>query len=359
MYLLSAGISAWAETTMAREYDEQVDVSVAESTVDTTAVAPLEGAQAQPDAAQAANTTTEGADIAPAQNTQADRARRYLGQKIATSARALDDFFDSENHVDEEASTRLKLRHVTHITSKESTDNSFRASARVHLPGLSNRLSLVLEGNDDLSMFGAAEEAFDDPDDNTIEEGFDRPSIGLEYFRRMGERFDFRMQVGARANPALYFGPRMRYQHAIGKLWLGRYIQNLRWYTDEGWDSDTRVEFDRRVFGGNYLFRQSFRSRWREERKDDKGFVLTTTSALARILNDDSALRFQWSSTFFTEPVSQWKRTAISLRYRRQFWREWFFVEVIPEIAWEEEFDWDTNPGVRIAFEALISDDTP
>jgi hypothetical protein len=228
----------------------------------------------------------------------------------------------------------------------------------VRLPGLTNRWSVVLEGNDDFSMFGDGEEFFDEPDENAIEEGFDRPSIGLEYFKRKGETFDYRMQVGARAEPALYAGPRLRYQHSIGKRWLGRYIEKLRWYTDEGWDSDTRAQFDRRVFGGNYLFRQTFIARWREERKDERGFVLTTSSSVSRILGDDSALRFQWRSTYHTEPVSQWKRTAISLRYRRQFWREWFFVDVIPEIAWEEEFDWDTNPGFRLAFEALISDDT-
>ena len=80
-------------------------------------------------------------------------------------------------------------------------------------------------------------------------------------------------------------------------------------------------------------------------------------TSLSRLLDDDSALSYRWTSTYNTEPTSRWTRTALSVRFRQQFWREWFFVELIPELVWEEEHDWETNPGIRIVLEALLTDD--
>ena len=129
------------------------------------------------------------------ENTRVDRTRRYVGQVVANTAKALDDFFDSENHVDEEASTRLKLKHITTLSRKEDSDNDLRVSGRFNLPALSNRVSLVFEGNDDLSQLDPDAELLED-DDPTLEEAFDRPSIGLEYANRRGERLVSLVRAG-------------------------------------------------------------------------------------------------------------------------------------------------------------------
>ncbi len=41
----------------------------------------------------------------------------------------------------------------------------------------------------------------------------------------------------------------------------------------------------------------------------------------------------------------------LRLRYRRNFWRPWMFVEVWPAVGWPEERDWQTVLGVRMRLE--------
>lgn len=282
----------------------------------------------------------------------ADRGHRYLSGLMTDTVQRVDSFFESDNYTDELATTRVKIRHSTFFTAKDTTESRLRVSGRVHLPRFSKRVSLVLEGNDDQSLMDLDSDLAEEYDG--VEDDFDRASVGLEYFQRAGQRLDFRMSAGVRADPAIYLGPRLRYKHAIGTRWLGRYIETLRWYTDDGWDSDTRIDFDRSL-GSQSLFRQTFRARWQEERRDNRGFSFSITSALSQFLDERSALRYQWRSVYFTEPQGRWHKTSLAVRYRRQFWRDWFFVELVPEISWEEEFDWETNPGFRIVLEVLLS----
>jgi hypothetical protein len=275
-----------------------------------------------------------------------DRVHRYVNTGVQGTAAWVDGFFDDSNSTAESASTRLRLRQRFDVSRKDSSETRLKISARVQLPRLSKRLSLILEGNDSV-------DAPDDDLDFEEDDAFEQPSIGMQYLSRSSERFDIRLTAGLRKSPAVYLGPRIRYAHPIGERWLGRYIQNLRWYTDVGWDSDTRADFDFKTTSEG-LFRQTIRFRWREEYRRIRGVDTTLATTYTRRLANDAALRYQWSSKHYTKPSSRWIETILSGSYRKRLWRDWFFVEIAPFLAFQEEHDWAANPGGRLTLELIF-----
>ncbi len=283
---------------------------------------------------------------------RADRAQQAVASGGDAMARWIDAFFDDPSVEAEEARSRFRLREIVTFSERESTRFRTRVSAKLHLPNLSDRVSLTFTGND--------EEINIDENDTTqiIEDNnadpFDDPSFGLQYRMNRTGRFHSSLSLSTRLdNPSLNFGPRFRYRHALSETWRGRYTQRILWDTDDGWESRTRLDFDRPLASGN-LFRQSLRVEWWESRKDDTGVRHTLSSAFIQRLEEQTAIKYSIASQFTTQPHSTWSEHRLSVHYRQNFWRDWMFLEVAPFIAFEDQFDWHPNPGIRLTLDMIF-----
>ena len=48
------------------------------------------------------------------------------------------------------------------------------------------------------------------------------------------------------------------------------------------------------------------------------------------------------------------EETALRVRYRQKFLRDWLYFEVAPQIAFPREKDYNIVPGVLIFFEGIL-----
>ena len=107
--------------------------------------------------------------------------------------------------------------------------------------------------------------------------------------------------------------------------------------------SRTRIQYFEEKASNPYLEQkfslfQSFKERaavayevlWRRESREDSVF------------NRDEIT---------VSPRNDYEKVVLRLRYRRNFWRPWMFIELWPSIGWAEERDWDRVLGARVRFE--------
>lgn len=287
-------------------------------------------------------------------SSRSERARQAVAQRGDAVARWIDDFFDDPSVEAEAASTRLDLRQSIELSHRDDHETKTRVSAKLNLPRLSKRVSLTFQGNTDepeLEDGGAASFA------DKTEDSLDEPSLGLEYIARDKGRLHTSFSAGTRINnPSVNFGPRVRYQHQLTKHWSGRYTQRFLYDSKDRFESRTRIDFDRPLQSGN-LIRQSFRADWRDNRADTEGMAYTLRSAYVQRLDDDTGISYELVSRYTTQPQASWHSHVLRARYRRHLRYDWLFLEISPFIGFEQEHDWQFNPGIKFSLDIIFETD--
>jgi len=279
-------------------------------------------------------------------STRAERAHGLVEKKVNQTAQWFDSFFDDPNYLAEDASTRVRFRPEVFFQAKKDTKFRLKVAAKVNLPRLSKKASLVIGGDDGTGDF-----------DQSLDDTLDEPSVGLQFFGNQSRLWNTSLTAGVKLNGlALFAGPRVRYLQPLGDRSQFRFVQTFRWFTDNGWDSRTRLDFDH-VFENGVFLRQTIDGRRRADRYEEEGFRTRVSTSVTKRLKHDLGLQYEWFTIFLTEPDSHVSSTTLSMRFRKRTKREWLFFEVVPQIAFEDEFDWDINPGIRFRIEIIFGKD--
>ena len=285
----------------------------------------------------AAEPDAQDKDGAPLPSTGGSRWDRYhgaLSKRILNSAEWIDSFFDDERVEAEENRTNVKLRFDTEI--EEGFRISFRTGvrARLALPKMEKRLSLVISG---------------DPDED-ISEGVIGDNIGVEQFEDRDRNVsaslwysfvdtykrNLSMRVGGqwrRGGPVLWLGPRYRQLWTLD-TWVARYTWSLRWYTDVGLESRMRLDMERPV-AKTLFFRQTTTYNWDQEQevsfKQADGTIKDETIhsfnelgfsvSLFQPLNPRAVIEYATGVTFVDQPEKVLNNIVLLVRYRRQVWQ--------------------------------------
>lgn len=284
-----------------------------------------------------------------------DTAHDLIATRVEASARWFDTFFDDPNFVEEDVSTRLRVRTDAFFSQRDEEKFSANVNLKLHLPALSHALKSKV------SLLVGGDETLDDPDvagtnsiDNALNDATDDPTVGLQYFLFANRDLNVNMTAGVRlSGPALFVGPRASYVHTLSEVMLLRFIERIRWYTDDGWESRTRLDLDR-SFGSSRFFRQTFEIRWRESSRDEDGFRFQALTNLTQRLSSRQAVSYRWNNTLKTEPDIHMDSTVLLVQYRRRIFRKWLFCELIPQLAFQDEYDWKANPGVTLRLEVVF-----
>ena len=195
-----------------------------------------------------------------------ETSHENVSRRIQLSADWLDGFFDSERIEAEENKTRLRVKLASFIEDGEDLDNSMRFNLRLVLPRLSKKFKKVYltfsgDGDDDNDL-GDADNLRLDYEDGDNENA----DIGLQYVLKESKRRNISIKAGVRLGGGgqLYIGPRYRRLFSFEK-WALRLTERVRYYTDDGFESKSRIDFERPI-SKRLFFRQSTDVKWYEER---------------------------------------------------------------------------------------------
>ncbi len=272
-----------------------------------------------------------------------DTTQEKASVMLIGAAEWFDSFFDDSRFSDEENRSVAKIRISNEYHEEDGYD--FRPSIRwrIHLPRLSKKANLIIfaredpedDTNPDIEGTRSSEESF--------RESF---AAGIQYFLRTTEKYNLSTTFGGSFN-YLYAGMRFRYYKDLGP-WQSRFVERLRYYTDDGWENYVSLDFERHI-SAKWLFRASGDIYWRELEESRDHYL---SFRLFQFLSENHALSYEWINKFDTEPSHELSDLTLRLRYRQKFLREWLIFEIAPQVNFPEEYDNDPKFGINFTIEA-------
>jgi len=262
-----------------------------------------------------------------------DSTHSYLSQRLCEPAAWFDGFFGDKRTLEENpVGSFLRLRNSARWDQTHGWNHRASVRANLILPQLSERVRLLVARDEDLEGDFQGGRAFDDSEDRT--------RLGLRYTasEKARSRFDIdgtiRVTSGS-LNPRI--GGRYRYVRGLSDRTLGRFTQMAFWERHEGLGLTSRVDFEW-LPDRNRLVRVSTRGTWSQE---SDGVDWRAGITAFRQLDLKSALRYDAGAFGRTDPNFRTEEYYVSVRYRRQFLRNWLYWEIQPEHAWPLDFDTD------------------
>jgi len=268
-----------------------------------------------------------------------DRQKEFIDARVQRASLWVDSFFADPSYEAEQANSQFRLRPELYYSKEEDLRANVRLRARLNLPNLGHRVSLVV-GAEDESDF-----------DYSVDDNSNDGVIGLQFFMKESSRWNTSLSLGMKFNEfAGFVGPRVRYTDVLGQKGSYRFTQTLRWQTNNYWQINSRLDLNR-VINGSLFFRQTFDGRWRGEDAEEDGYRTQISSFLTQRLSGVSGLQYEFSTVFHTRPDTHVDEYVVSVRYRKRTSRDWLYYEIMPQVAFENEFDYAFNPGIRLRVE--------
>jgi hypothetical protein len=272
-----------------------------------------------------------------------DTTQHRASIMLLDAAQWFDSFFDDSRFSDEENKSSAKLRIITRYHEEDGFEFSPSIRWRIHLPRLSDKAQILLFAAEDEVIEAKEESSGAAPVEDTQK---DNVSAAIQYFIRASEAYNISTTFGGSFN-YMYGGLRFRYYKDLGS-WEGRFVERVRYYTDDGWENMGSLDLERHI-SEKWLFRTSGQMYWQEWEDSIKQ---TLTFQLYQLLSARKALSYELINTFGTEPSYELTDSELRVRYRQQFYRDWLIFEISPHVNFPEEYDRDSKFGITFSIEA-------
>ena len=269
-----------------------------------------------------------------------DRHKQGIDSQAQRAAQWVDSFFYDPNYEAEVANSQFRVRPEIHYRQEQGAKARLKFSLKLRLPNIERKVSIVA-GN------SGADTGFGDNVDDTSEDTV----VGVQFFGKKRKFWHTSISAGIKFNEfAAFIGPRASFLKSLGDKSSYQFTQTLRWQTNNYWQVISRLDLNH-AFNERYFFRQTFDGRWRGERSDEEGYRTRISSLLTRRLENSAGLQYDFTTIFHTHPDTHVDRYTLSVRYRKRTWRDWFYYEIAPEVSFEDEFDYQSNYGIRLRVE--------
>ncbi len=290
---------------------------------------------------------------------QKDPVSKSLGFVLNKShqfANWVDHFFDDDRTKGIKNTTRLKLSYWGYREKESRYDDSdFTFNIRIKLPRAQKRIQFIMTNDPDENLANSRSGGVF-PD----QQRSDETTVGFRFFnlldvtKKIPGDFSTAMGVGfSSGSPAFRIEPRYIYTHNF-ETWSTTFLQKVRWHSRDKWRTETRLDFDR-ALSDKYFLRFNNEILWEQKQDDFGGIEFRPRVILSRVFSSKQALLYEWNNLFRSQPDFFLHTTSLALRYRRQIWRPWLFVEVTPQVSFRDEDDWKSSPGIFAKLEVLLS----
>lgn len=272
-----------------------------------------------------------------------DRAQGYFSMRACTPAVWFDRFFGDQRE-DDIASVFVRVIPTAEYSDRDQWSTRVPVKARVNLPNLENRFSLVF---DDSGASGL-------PGDEAANTGrfAGGTSAMLRYLARLTDDSRTDIDVGLRSQLKFFARARYATRAELTPLTQTRFTQSFYFQDGEGFGETSQAELE-------YLPYEDVLVRWTTRAtiaEHVNGLELVDGVRVFHQIDTDRAV--SWGVSATTNSLPSWRSTSYyaSVRYRRRIFRPWFFVEAEPFVAWDRSDHFDTNPGIVLRAEVWLGD---
>lgn len=274
-----------------------------------------------------------------------DTGHSFATTQALSLAQWLDDFFGDPEYDADRAESFLRLQFVNDWDEEDGNNIKVRLRGRIQLPSLSKRVSLVFSG--------------EDGDELTEDELSLQDQVGLRVAVKESRRSRFDATLGFTSS-GLRPGLRYRLQDTFTERDSYRYTQRLQWEGDEGFYTTGQVDLNHHIDEDNNL-RWSNRVVYGEE---SDGVEWRTRLAWRQRRDPYSkrpyALSYFGAINGVTDPSNYVRNYGLGLEFRRQIFRKFLFLEVVPSWNYRRrnfEDDRDTAWSIVLRLEVALERD--
>ncbi len=282
-----------------------------------------------------------------------DMLHNEISRRLLTTAVWLDSFFEDERVEREINRSYIRVRYdVFHEQGAASTYKP-TFNVRLSLPQLEKKAHLVVSAESPEPVTSTPTPAGTTTDrvGKTDERNL---STAFHYIFRDTERQNSIIRTGllfSHGSPVLFISPRYRY-FAPFATWAFRFTQEAVWRTDTRWQVDTLCDVERQL-PREFFFRTSLGGTWID---GTNGYFYSLSFSLRQPFGPKNALDYAWVNSYQTRPVYELTEILFNVRYRQKIWRDWFFLEVAPQIRFPRTGNFDGTPGILFRFELFFGE---
>jgi len=259
-----------------------------------------------------------------------DKTYHYINETFCQPAIWFDDFFiDNRVLNDAYAGTMVRWYNDFSLDQNGNTLYSTKIRARVHLPSMTSHLKLVLEADAEDSVINLFPKNFTDPES----------SLGLNYDWVTKEQQNLSVKVTLKPSIEV----RYRYIFPLSEKLLSRFTQKI-YQRKKITGSTTLIDLD-------FAVNHNFLLRWANIARIETDHLLELGSGLTlyQYISKTQALNYQSSLTSQEKPYHFISNYHLSIAYRQNIFRKWFYYQIKPEINWYKK------PNIERYSEAKIT----
>lgn len=285
-----------------------------------------------------------------------DRAQRGASEQFNAFVLEVDDFFAGDEIADEPNTSFVRLRADAVKPALDSFELDPTVRVRLVLPSVEKRFRLLFSTEDELS------DTNDEVERVSVDSANENVSLAVRFVQSARDDVDLGIDVGARRRDDLlqaFTRISAEYRTALSDDWQLRLRNRYFYFWRSGFDNRLRFDLTRSLSGADdsrrRFFRASTKLEWRATRR---GATLGQTLGYYIDLGNRSALAVEGIATYDTalndEIESNFRGGELRLRYRRNVWRPWFFVEFWPAVAFPAERDFRRTWNGLVRVEAIV-----
>lgn len=263
----------------------------------------------------------------------------------------IDRYFGQQEELESARYDFLRLVNTIGWREREGVEYKPRVKAKVHLPKISRKVSLLFS---DDSLDDTAEYR-DDQNDELFEDDDESSSAAINYESEEYERSKFDTRIGFDSSLDSFVLLKHTYRVYEDTKNYFRNYNYIFWRDKEGQGTNIKLEYDR-ILGEDTLFRWKYSILHAEK---SEGNEWRSMISFVNHLADDHWLSYDFSINGATEHNYDVEAYRFAMRYRTQLSKDWFFLEIEPELLWRrttESLEREFVPGIIFRFEFQFED---
>ncbi len=276
-----------------------------------------------------------------------ERFHSSFSKEVVQTAYWLDSFFGGTRIDEETKQSRLRLNLSLQLVKNQKSILRSDVGLKLVLPHLKNRFQFLFGGE--------AEESLDPekPVSQTLRdlEKIEDYSSALRYIPLASQGWNTSLDGGVKLRSSLNFFARMRIRKTIEhEHWIFRMTERLTLFEQTGLESVSSVDFDRKI-QDNLFFRITPAVTWTEELSN---WELNPSVSLFYQWDERHAIAFVFGVNMSTKPKTQVEEYGFKIKYRQKIKGDWLFFEMVPELAYSRENDFNVVPKIQFKIEAIF-----
>lgn len=280
---------------------------------------------------------------------KAEETHIAVSHSLESMARNIDAFFAADQTFQESTRSYARVRIDTKLDNDLQIGFDGDVRVKIDLPRTERKLKLLIE-SDDTTRTGVPDRLDDTPIDVVRRQDY---LLSIERVNEVN-KWDVRPAAGIKMRwiPDPFLRLRATRYHDLSG-WLMRTAGSVFWFTSDGLGANTTLDFDRPV-GDMMFFRSSTILRWQE---NDQFLTAEQQLSMYHRLDPKHYLVYQVGARANQDPDWAMQQYFVAVHYRKNVYKNWLFLELIPQIDYRVERDFEALPSITLRLEGVFGQD--